>query len=164
MIAMKPGDSNAHSIIITRRGEEAVSQSVETIRSIERLQGDLHPLIEKIARRQFLLGEYENAIFASMRAVEVRVRRLGGFTSSDIGVDLMTRAFKGPLADPSAPPGEVDGTMMFFRGAYAVLRNPSCHREVSFDDVTEASEAVMVASLLMRMLDKVEARMTGVTR
>jgi hypothetical protein len=29
---------------------------------------------------------------------------------------------------------------------------------VSFDDVTEASEAVMTASLLMRMLDQIERR------
>jgi hypothetical protein len=29
---------------------------------------------------------------------------------------------------------------------------------VSFDDVTEASEAVMTASLLMRMLDQIEHR------
>ncbi|MFF7099994.1 hypothetical protein ACFY9X_07385 [Streptomyces nigra] len=43
--------------------------------------------------------------------------------------------------------------------AYAVLRNPSGHREVSFDDVIEASEAVMTASLLMRMLDKIERRL-----
>jgi hypothetical protein len=48
--------------------------------------------------------------------------------------------------------------MMLFRGAYAVLRNPSGHREVTFDDVTEASEAVMTASLLMRILDRVEER------
>lgn len=75
-----------------------------------------------------------------------------------IGTDLMTKAFKagGPLADPQAPPGEVEGTMMLFRGTYAVLRNPSGHREVSYDDATEASEAVMTASLLMRMLDRIE--------
>jgi hypothetical protein len=38
----------------------------------------------------------------------------------------MTRALKpgGPLADPDAPSGEVEGTMMLFQGAYAVLRNP----------------------------------------
>jgi hypothetical protein len=48
--------------------------------------------------------------------------------------------------------------MMLFRGAYAVLRNPPGHREVSFDDVTEASGAVMTASLLMRMLDRMEQR------
>lgn len=39
---------------------------------------------------------------------------------------------------------------MLFRGAYAVLRNPSGHREVSFDDLTEAA---MTASLLMRTFD-----------
>ncbi len=56
--------------------------------------------------------------------------------------------------------------MALFRGAYAVLRNPSGHREVSFDDVTEASEAVMTASLLMRTLgigvqERIEAGKPG---
>jgi hypothetical protein len=59
------------------------------------------------------------------------------------------------------PPVETS-TMFLFRGAYAVLRNPSGHREVSFDDVTEASEAVMTASLLMRMLDRVERRLQAI--
>jgi uncharacterized protein (TIGR02391 family) len=107
-----------------------------------------------------MLGEYEQAIFVAMKAVEVRVRKLGGYGDEVIGVPLMTQAFKqgGPLADPDAPGGEVDGTMMLFRGAYAVLRNPSGHREVAFDDVTEASEAVTTVSLLMRMLDRIESR------
>ncbi|GAA4958920.1 hypothetical protein GCM10023224_51140 [Streptomonospora halophila] len=161
MIAAKPGESSAQSIFVTRRGHEVLSQDIAAVRSVNRLQENLHPLIEAKARRQFLLGEYENAIFGSMRAVEVRVRKLAGFGYELTGVDLMIKAFKagGPLADPVAPNGEVEGTMMLFRGAYAVLRNPSGHREVSFDDVTEASEAVMTASLLMRMLDKIEHRM-----
>lgn len=133
---------------------------MDTIRAVDRLQDNLHPLLAQRVRRQFLLGEYEQAIFVAMKAVEVRVRKLGGFGNNVIGVDLMAQAFKpgGPLADPSAPKGEVEGTMALFRGAYAVLRNPSGHREVSFDDVTEAAEAVMTASLLMRMLDKIEQR------
>ena len=44
------------------------------------------------------------------------------------------------------------------RVAYAALRNPCGHREVAYDDVTEASEAAMTASLLMRMLDRTENR------
>jgi uncharacterized protein (TIGR02391 family) len=161
-IARTPGDTNGNAIFVTRAGHEALNKTVGEIRSIARLQANLHPLIERPARRQFMLGEYENAIFVATKAVEIRVRKLGKFGHEVIGVDLMTRAFKagGPLADPAAPAGEVDGTMMFFRGAYAVLRNPSGHREVSFDDVTEASEAVMTASLLMRMLDKIEERIS----
>jgi uncharacterized protein (TIGR02391 family) len=163
MLATKPGDSSGNSMFVTRRGHEAMTQDITAVRSVNRLQENLHPLIAAKARRQFLLGEYENAIFVAMKGVEVRVRALGGFADEVIGVDLMTRAFKsgGPLADPSAPGGEVEGTMALFRGVYAVLRNPSGHREVSFDDVTEASEAVMTASLLMRMLDKIERRISS---
>lgn len=164
MIAGKPGETNTQYIFVTRRGHEVLTQDIAAVRSVNRLQENLHPLIEAKARRQFLLGEYENAIFVSMKAVEVRVRQLAGYGDGVIGADLMTKAFNksgGPLTDPAAPPGEAEGTMMLFRGAYAVLRNPSGHREVSFDDVTEASEAVMTASLLMRMLDKIERRMNS---
>lgn len=160
MIARNTENNSPDSIFVTRWGHEALTKSLAEIRAVDRIQKNLHPLIEQRVRRQFLLGEYEQAIFVAMKAVEVRVRKLGEYGNDMIGVDLMTRALKpgGPLADPDAPSGEVEGTMMLFRGAYAVLRNPSGHREVSFDDVTEASEAVMTASLLMRMLDKIESR------
>jgi uncharacterized protein (TIGR02391 family) len=160
MIARQIENNAPDSIFVTRWGHEAMTKSLAEIRAVDRIQENLHPLIEQRVRRQFLLGEYEQAIFVAMKAVEVRVRKLGDYGNDVIGVDLMTRALKpgGPLADPDAPTGEVEGTMMLFRGAYAVLRNPSGHREVSFEDVTEASEAVMTASLLMRMLDRIEHR------
>ena len=75
-----------------------------------------------------------------------------------INIARPSAAVRPKLALGSAPRGEVEGTMALFRGAYAVLRNPSGHREVAFGDVTEAAEAVMTASLLMRMLDKIEHR------
>lgn len=166
LLAYDLSNNGANAIIVTRKGREALAVDSNTLRSIHRLEADLHPLLQLKVRRQFLLGEYENAIFVAMKAIEVRVRKLGGFGNDIIGVDLINRAFRqgGPLADPAAPTGEVDGTMMLFRGAYAVLRNPSGHREVSFDDVTEASEAVMTASLLMRMLDRIEKRLATSTR
>ena len=159
-IARKVEETSSNVIFVTRWGREALEMSLPEIRAVDRLRDNLHPLIEQRVRRQFLLGEHEQAIFVAMKAVEVRVRKLAGFGDEMIGTDLMVKAFKsgGPLADPEAPPGEVEGTMMLFRGAYAVLRNPSGHREVSYDDVTEASEAVMTASLLMRMLDRIEQR------
>ena len=95
-----------------------------------------------------------------MKAVEVRVRDLCGFGDELTGVDSMNRAFgpTGPLTDGEAVKGEREGTRMMFAGAYAMLRNPSGHREIDYDDVGEAAEAVVVASLLMRVLDRVEHR------
>lgn len=96
-----------------------------------------------------------------MKAVEVRVRNLGRFGEDSTGVDLMNRAFgpTGPLTDADAVKGEQEGTRMLFADAYATLRNPSGHREVDYDDVAEAAEAVVTASLLMRILDRVERRL-----
>lgn len=96
-----------------------------------------------------------------MKAVEVRVRELGGFGDDAIGVELMNKAFgpKGPLTDTTAVKGEQEGTRALFAGAYAVFRNPSGHREVDFDDVSEAAEMVQTASLLMRILDRVARRL-----
>lgn len=116
MIARTPGNSSDAAIFVTRRGHDVLKMNVRDIRAVNRVQENLHPLIEQKVRRQFLLGEYENAIFVAMKAVEIRVRKLGGFGDEVIGADLMTKALKsGPVADPSAPPGEVEGTMMFFR-------------------------------------------------
>jgi uncharacterized protein (TIGR02391 family) len=121
----------------------------------------LHPLIESEARQQFLINKPEQGVFASMRAVEVRVRRLAGFGNDLNGVVLMNKAFgpKGPLTEPAATGGEPDGIRSLFVGAYAVLRNPAGHRQVDYDDISEAVEAVQTASLLMRILDRVEDRL-----
>ncbi len=162
-IARTPGQSTSDAIFVTARGHEALRQGLVTIRAVEHLEQGLHPQIEQRVRRQFLLGEYEQAVFVAMKAVEVRVRTLAGLGHDIIGVTLMTQAFRpdGPLTDPDAVAGEQVGTMNLFQGAYAVLRNPAGHRDVDYDDVTEAAEAVATASLLMRILDRVEHRLTG---
>jgi uncharacterized protein (TIGR02391 family) len=158
-IARQAGNTSADAIFITRLGDWALSVDLSQVRSLLQIQADLHPLFQHHVRRQFLLGEYENAIFTAMRAVEVRVRQLGQLPNGLIGRSLMTEAFKdgGPLRDPDADAGESNSLMMLFSGAYGVLRNPSGHREIAYDDPREAVEAVMTASLLMRILDRVEA-------
>jgi uncharacterized protein (TIGR02391 family) len=161
-IARTPGETTDAAIFVTPRGHEALAQGLAAARAVEHLEAGLHPILEQRVRRQFILGEYEQAVFVAMKAVEVRVRSLAGLGDDMIGVPLMTKAFNtdGPLTDPEAVPGERVGTMNLFQGAYAVLRNPAGHREVNYDDVTEAAEAVAMASLLMRILDRVEARLS----
>jgi uncharacterized protein (TIGR02391 family) len=96
----------------------------------------------------------------------VRVRRLGGFSDQDFGVALMNKAFgpTGPLTDLSAAKGEQTGIREFFAGAYSVLRNPAGHLDVDYGDQSEAAEAVATASLLMRILDRVEDRIVRTGR
>ena len=124
-------------------------------------QATLHPLIDLQASPQFQIGKPDQAVFASMKAIEIRVRKLAGFGDEIFGVDLMNKAFgpNAPLTDASAAKGEQEGTRALFAGTYAVLRNPAGHREVDYGDDSEAAEAVGTASLLMRILDRVEDRL-----
>ena len=121
----------------------------------------LDPLIESAARDQFLGGKPDMGVFGSMKAVEIRVRKLARFGDDVYGTDLMNKAFgpNGPLTDLSQPKGEQDATRSLFAGAYGVLRNPAGHREIDYTNISEAAEAVHTASLLMRILDRVEDRL-----
>jgi hypothetical protein len=71
MIARKTEDNNPDSIFVARWGHQALTKSLAEIRAVDRIRDNLHPLIEQRVRRQFLLGEYEQAVFVAMRAVEV---------------------------------------------------------------------------------------------
>ena len=71
-IARDPNHDSTDAIFVTARGHEALAHSIATVRAVERIELDFHPLIERKARPQFLLGAYEQAVFVAMKAVEVR--------------------------------------------------------------------------------------------
>ncbi len=108
LIASDPEQSSGEAIFVTRTGKRVVAEGPDAFYATERLQRGLHPMIEKRARPQFLIGEYEQGVFAAMKAVEVRVRKLAGLGDEDYGVPLMNKAFgpKGPLTDPALQKGE----------------------------------------------------------
>jgi uncharacterized protein (TIGR02391 family) len=66
-------------------------------------------------------------------------------------------AGQGPLADATLDAGERVGMMELFAGAIGTFKNPPGHRQVDYEDPTEASEVVILADLLMRVLDRVES-------
>ena len=153
----RPGQSNSESIFITRLGSKVLREGLEMIRAAERLDVVLHARIEHV-KSQFLLGEYELAAFAAMREVEIRVRELSGADPSLLGVKLMRKSFGdgGRLADSGLDPGERTGVMELFAGAIGTFKNPPSHRQVDYADPTEASEVILLADLLMRLLDRVK--------
>lgn len=46
------------------------------------------------------------------------------------------------------------GEAALYAGAIGVVKNPTSHRQVEYDDPTEAAEAVLLAVLLLRLLDR----------
>jgi uncharacterized protein (TIGR02391 family) len=97
-----------------------------------------------------------------MRAVEIRIRELAKYPDSEYGTSMVRRAFdveRGPLADLEQDGGEREATSHLFAGAVGLFKNPSSHREVDFDDPTLASEVILFADLLLRMLDAIEDRL-----
>jgi len=153
------------------RPDDSVLVAAEPVRGIPvsapfLREARLHPLVEAEARPQFMIRKLDQAVFASLKAVEIRVRALGGYLDQTIGVDLMNKAFAagGPLTDSSAPKGEQEGTRALFAGAFGALRNPAGHRQVDYHDVSEAAEAVQLASLLMRILDRIQTRLVDTGR
>src|SRR5215510_6355255 len=89
---------------ISRRGKRITeaAQMVDYRRGNLLPKEFLHPLIAAMVYPAFLRGDYDTAVFQAFKKVEVRVREAGGFTATDLGTDLMRRAFhpqNGPLSD-----------------------------------------------------------------
>lgn len=150
---------------ISRLGQRiaAEREPLTHLRSLALLETELHPRIAETARSLFVQGHYELAAFEAMKQVEIRVREMSGAGEGDIGVGLMREAFKphkdkdgsiGPLTDPAQEKGEQEATSALYAGAIGVIKNPTSHRQVEYDDPTEASEAVLLADLLLRILDR----------
>lgn len=160
LLARHPWHQGEEWRIITRLGREVLVQGLAHLRAVERLDLDMHPILEAEARPQFLMGRHDLAAFAAMKAVEVRVRTMAGAPNSVLGTKLMQEVFKptGVLTDTTVDGGEQVAMMELFKGAIGLFKNPSSHREVKFEDITVASEVVLLADLLMRLLDEVAAR------
>jgi uncharacterized protein (TIGR02391 family) len=157
-IAHEPTQSSTNWFFVTRRGWEVLQDpaGLARARAEARLQVELHALLATRVQAQFMLGEYEAAALLAMREVEICVRDKAGADDADIGVSLMKMAFgeDGPLTDPGLERGEQQARMALYWGAIGVFKNPSSHRQVDFDDPTLASEVILLADLLLRLLDR----------
>jgi uncharacterized protein (TIGR02391 family) len=155
MLAPKPGA--ASWFFITRRGKRVADP--EKLRSYRRSnllpKERLHPLIAQVVWATFLRGEYDTAVFQAFKELEMRVREVGGFHATDVGVDLMRKAFKpnsGPLSNLEAPVGEQESLMHLMAGAIGSYKNPHSHRRVAID-APEAVEMIILASHLLSVVD-----------
>lgn len=152
--------ASSERVIVTRMGKQSASQAcLESIIASERLGLQLHPTLAGKIRPIFLMGDYETSSFKAMKEVEVRVRQLSRLPDNLVGVALMRKAFdvtNGPLTISSHENGEKQARSDLFAGSIGSFKNPASHRQVSYNDALEASEVILLADLLMRILDQIE--------
>ena len=149
---------NGH-MILSRRGAELANNPAkfEQFRQAAAFPKSLlHPSIADKVWLALARGELADAVFVAFRAVEEAVRAAAKCSPTDVGVDLMRKAFdkkKGPLRDPSQPEPERDALAHLFAGAMGSYKNPHSHRTVSITDAREAQEMVLLASHLLRIVE-----------
>ena len=150
-----------HWKVITEEGW-AIGRSDDPQATLRRVQAAAQLNIELHARLRaaavdatFRAGDTDSAIRDAFADLEDAVRTLCGYTTSDYGVTMMSKAFAktGPLAGGIDPQHQV-GTQRMFEGAFAVLRNPAGHGPTGLE-ISEAVETVLHADLLMRHLDRI---------
>ena len=125
-------------------------------RSVAFSKSLLHPIIAEEVWIDLARGDLGSAVFKAFRAVEIAVREVGAFDATDVGTELMRKAFdqaNGPLANQAHPKAERESLAHLFAGAIGSYKNPHSHRTVIINDSTEAQEMVVIASHLLRIVD-----------
>lgn len=148
---------------LTAKGKEVV---------VEQQDPDVFALrLEEVLKNEQLLtrclesfnnGNYEIAVFNAFKLVEETVRIRAGLDASDIGVDLITKAFNsrnGRLVIPTCSvPAEQEGVHSLFRGAIAFFKNPCSHRTVNYDDRLSTIQTIVFAELLLKIVSTAKPR------
>lgn len=116
---------------------------------------NLHPIFIRKVKPLFLRGDYDTAIFQAFKAIEIQVRKVGGYAKSDLGVDLMRKAFNpqtGKLSNTHSLPAEKEAMSNLFSGAIGLFKNPVSHRDIEIITAEEASDYIKVANCLLKMV------------
>jgi uncharacterized protein (TIGR02391 family) len=156
-LALDPEFYGSDTYFITRHGIQLLQHAGDRSFITEQLtfKESLHPTIAQKSWSSFIRREFDLAVFAAMKQVEVSVRKACGFGDGDFGVKLMRKAFdvdNGPLTDLNGEKSERQALSDLFAGAIGCLKNPQSHRDVKADQ-QDAIENLILAGHLLRIVE-----------
>lgn len=126
----------------------------------------VHP---KIIEKSFPLlqsGEFESAVLQAFKIIETNIREKISVDPEEIGVKLIRRAFNpenGDLTDYKLPKSEREAFSNYIAGAFGYYKNPCSHRDIEMDYIS-AFERIVVASDLLKIIDKAEIKGRYITK
>lgn len=134
--------------------------------SVEELEMDLPPEIVSSERLdselqsravvEFESRHFQSSVRTAFTVLEERIRELGEYPETEYGTGLIQNAFhpeNGQLVFGESP-GEREGVMFLYRGAFQALRNPVSHRFIESVDEDYARDAIYTVNLLLRLLEE----------
>lgn len=88
----------------------------------------------------------------------MKTRKAGGYKATDIGVDLMHKAFNktGALRDQKLIEPEADAQMKLFSGLIGQYKNPTSHRDLGLSNPHTAAAIILFTNHLVELIGIVE--------
>ncbi len=117
----------------------------------------LHPILVEKCTDHFHSGKYDDCILNAAKVVEVVVRETAGLSNTDLGVNLMRKAFKtdAPILKYSNTPAEQEAVMHLFSGFIGVFKNPHSHRFLEIENPLTVFEILSFANRLLNLVGNI---------
>lgn len=155
-IAHRPNDINGQAFFVTRAGQRvAAATDINAWKKESMFPDGLDPIIMATSKPLFVRGQYDLAVFASFKEVEVKLRAKDSSLAPWSGLDLVNRAFGPNGCLMKSDPKERVSMRDLFVGATAIFRNPVAHEEIKFDEPREVVDMICFANQLLRMVDRI---------
>ena len=144
----------------TKKGVQIKEDDFQQLLSRWRLMPStlIHPKIFSLVWSSFESEQYDTAVFEAFKQIEIEVREKSDSSAELVGVKLMRNAFnpeKGVLANINLPYAEREAMSHLFSSSIGLYKNPCSHRSVGLS-FNQAFEAVLLASHLMNILDRIQ--------
>jgi len=155
---IKISDENKSVYLLTDKGNKVARLPIDQMKlpNIDILDLIISPSLMFKVHNEYVSGGFENSISNALKLLEVTIRSKAKLPNSAYGKSLIKKAFlpeTGILINPKAStPQEAQGFLDLISGIFGIIRNPSGHRFVDYED---PNEVIRIIGFIQFLLDQV---------